>query len=83
MTTETTKLKHEIEEKIYSKILPTWQATKPSIEAQSIRAGLDLENRFDEELPDWVWLIADIAAQRAFEKAGFKTTPSKAKGDRL
>ena len=71
------------DDQIYERILPTWKAAKPSVEAQSIRAGLSLNGYLEDELPDWVWLIADIAAQRAFDQAGFQTTPARAKGERL
>lgn len=78
---QTTK-EQDLEDDIYQKILPTWKKAKPSVNAQSIRAGIEFDDYFEESLPSWVWLIADIAAQRAFDEAKFKTKPATAKRKR-
>jgi hypothetical protein len=55
-------------------IKPVWLAAKPSREAQSIRGTLS--NAFDDprcpswasdQIPDYVWDLVDIAAQRGIE----------------
>jgi len=57
------------DDEIYAAIHPVWRSALPGYEAQSIRAGISLPASLEDELPDYVWLIADIAAQRAFARA--------------
>ena len=61
-------------------IKPLWKAAKPSREAQSIRSRLSCD--FDDGrypqwisdyIPDYVWDLVDIAAQRGLD-AGTKMT---------
>lgn len=61
----------EIERLIENKLRALWLAEKPSREAQSIRAILSTavdDSRQGgwllDELPDYVWQLVDIAAQR-------------------
>lgn len=62
------------EEEIHGLIRILWLEVKPSIEAQSIRARISTE--FDspeyqqwaaDYVPDYVWDLVDIAAQRGIE----------------
>lgn len=55
-------------------IKPLWLAARPSREAQAIRATLS--NAFDDPrlpswasdyIPEYVWILVDIAAQRGIE----------------
>lgn len=62
------------EEELEALIKPLWLATKPSREAQCIRATLS--NAVDDArfpqwaldyVPDYVWDLIDIAAQRGID----------------
>jgi hypothetical protein len=64
-------MRPEIEGLIENKLRALWLAEKPSREAQSIRAILSTavdDSRpggwLLDELPDYVWQLVDIAAQR-------------------
>jgi hypothetical protein len=55
-------------------IKPLWLGARPTVQAQSIRA--ELSNAFDDprcqtwasdQIPDYVWDLIDIAAQRGIE----------------
>jgi len=50
-----------------------WQALQPSVEAQGIRARMasDLVT-IEDELPEYVWDLIDIAAQRGIELGGMR-----------
>lgn len=62
------------DEELGALIKPLWNATKPSREAQSIRAALSCD--FDDGrypqwvsdyIPEYVWDLVDIAAQRGLD----------------
>ena len=52
-------------------VKPLWKAAKPSHEAQSIRGRLsrDLDDGSYDHIPDYVWDLVDIAAQRGLDAA--------------
>lgn len=66
-------------EELEKLIKPIWLKVQPSHEAQRIRSSLSVE--FDAHqypdwvssyIPDYVWDLVDIAAQRGIDLAGLK-----------
>lgn len=60
------------DDELYALIEPLWKLTKPSYEAQEIRAALSTSVDDPkcktwplDAAPDYVWMLVDIAAQRA------------------
>jgi hypothetical protein len=60
------------DEELRALIKPVWLAAKPSREAQGIRAALSCdfddpryESWVSDFIPDYVWDLVDIAAERA------------------
>lgn len=56
------------EDELEALINPVWLDAKPGVEAQAIRAMLcsSLDKIF-VDIPDYVWSLVDIAAQRGIE----------------
>lgn len=52
-------------------VRPMWLAAKPSVQAQTIRAQLVWPL---DDVPDYVWDLVDIAAQRGIEVGKRETT---------
>lgn len=56
------------EDEIEALIVPVWLEARPGTEAQAIRATLCSSlDKIYVDIPDYVWSLVDIAAQRGIE----------------
>jgi hypothetical protein len=60
------------DEEMFDLIKPLWLETKPGHTAQAIRARISMFHPALDDLPDYVWDLVDVAAQRGLNAGMLK-----------